>query len=199
MCFQQTSSQTDKDVSMPPLKESLSIAQCGPFKIELSGINERILPPRPSPPPPLFVQLNVFAAPPPSPIRPSRGACQDLLVEQVIPRHLPSAAEGKSTLSAHPCVLKSSAERGRERELRLVCVRGSLMLITALRNDASRPGKRLKTDPIKQRGRKEACQLNATFFSVSVTIHLAPANGIKVYPKRRVCIKDERFRLLLCI
>lgn len=62
-----------------------------------------------------------------------------------------------------------------------------------------RPGKRLKTDPRKQKGIKEACQLNGTFFSVSVTIHLAPANGIKVYSKRRVCIKYERFHLLLCI
>lgn len=37
------------------------------------------------------------------------------------------------------------------------------------------------------------------FFFVSVTIHLVSANGIKVYPKRRVCIKYERFHLLLCI
>lgn len=73
------------------------------------------------------------------------------------------------------------------------------MLITALRNDVSRPGKRLKTDPVKQKGIKEACQLNSTFLSVSVRIHLAPFNGIKVYSRRHVCIKYERFHLLLCI
>lgn len=50
----------DKDVSTLLLKESLSIAQCGAFKIELSGINEPILPRRPLTPPSLFVQLNVF-------------------------------------------------------------------------------------------------------------------------------------------
>lgn len=50
----------DKDVSTLILKESLSIAQCGAFKIELSGINEPILPRRPLTPPSLFVQLNVF-------------------------------------------------------------------------------------------------------------------------------------------
>lgn len=106
----------DKDVSMLPLKETLSIAQCGAFKIELSGINERILPPRPQTPPSLFVQLNVFA----TPFWAWQGACQDLLVQQVIPRHLPPFVEGKSSLSTHPCVLKSSAvakkEQKRQRE-----------------------------------------------------------------------------------
>lgn len=51
-----------KDVSMLLLKESLSIAQCGAFKMELSGINEPILPRRPRTPPSLFARLNVFAA-----------------------------------------------------------------------------------------------------------------------------------------
>lgn len=60
-------------------------------------------------------------------------------------------------------------------------------------------GNVFKTDLMKQRGIKEARQLNGTFFFVSVTIHLGSANGIKVYPKRRVCIKYERFHLLLCI
>lgn len=55
-------SSADKDVSSLLLKESLSIAQCGAFKIELSGINEPILPRRPQTPPSLFVRLNVFTA-----------------------------------------------------------------------------------------------------------------------------------------
>lgn len=55
-------SSADKDVSMLLLKESLSVAQCGAFKIELSGINEPILPRRPRTPPSLCVRLNVFAA-----------------------------------------------------------------------------------------------------------------------------------------
>lgn len=73
------------------------------------------------------------------------------------------------------------------------------MLITALRNHVSRPGKRLKTEPLKLKGIKEACQLKSAVFSVSVRIHLAPFNGIKVYSRRHVCIKYERFHLLLCI
>lgn len=72
------------------------------------------------------------------------------------------------------------------------------MLITALRNDVSRPGKHLKNGPDETKRDKRGPSAKRFFF-VSVTIHLASANGIKVYPKRRVCIKYERFHLLLCI
>lgn len=73
------------------------------------------------------------------------------------------------------------------------------MLITALRNDMSRPGKRLKNRPDETKRDKGGPSAKRSFLFVSVTIHLASANGIKVYPKRRVCIKYERFHLLLCI
>lgn len=123
------------------------------------------------------------------------GACQGLLVEQVIPRHLREKCPFYPSL----CVKVISSGKKRTKRAQKVEVSGSLMLITALRNDVSRPGKRLKTDPAKPKGIKEACQLNGAFFSVSLRIHLSPFNGIKVYPRRRVCIKYERFHLLLCI
>lgn len=150
---------------------------------------------------PLFVQLNVFAAPLFGLRKGGWGGVAKISGNsQASPLH---PREGKSALSTHPCVLKSSAGAKKEqkgpRKLRLVCARGSLMLITALRNDVSRPGKRLKTEPLKLKGIKGACQLKSAVFSVSVRIHLAPFNGIKVYSRRHVCIKYERFHLLLCI
>lgn len=52
-----------EDVSMPSLWKSPSVrAQWGPCRIELSGINERVLPRRPEPLLSLFVIMNVFTA-----------------------------------------------------------------------------------------------------------------------------------------
>lgn len=95
--------------------------------------------------------------------------------------------EGKSPLFTHPCVLKSSAVATKKTEKVEVSV--CERLLNARYSTEKRCVPSWETDPMKQRGIKEALQLNAAFFFVSVTIHLASANGIKVYPKRRVCIK----------
>ena len=72
------------------------------------------------------------------------------------------------------------------------------MLITPFRNDVSHPGKRLNHRH-GDKGIEEGCQPNGTFFIfTSVTIRLAPSNGINVYSRRRVRINRKRFHLVLC-
>lgn len=95
----------DKDVSTLLLKESLSIVKCGAFKIELSGINEPILPRRPLTPPSLFVQLNVFVVS----FSARQGGLPGSLGGTGKSQAAPPVVGGKSSLFTHPCVLKSSA------------------------------------------------------------------------------------------
>lgn len=132
-----------------------SVSQCSvkkTFKIELSGINERILPRRPELLLSLFVKMSVFTAA----LLAWHGACQHLLGPTGNSQAFPPAWLGeKSTHSTHPCMLKSSASWKKTlRKLRSMCARASLMLITPFRNDASHPGKCLKRDIMKKRERK---------------------------------------------
>lgn len=176
----------DKDVSMLLLKES--IAQCGAFKIELSGINEPIFPRRPRTPPSLFVRLNVFAA---GFLARWGGGLPGSLVGTGNSQAAPLVGgREKSPFYPSLCVkVISSGNKKRTKKAEKVEVSVCERLLNARYSTEKRCVPSWETDPMKQRGIKEALQLNAAFFFVSVTIHLASANGIKVYPKRRVCIK----------
>lgn len=84
------------------LKESLSIAQCEASKIELSGINEPILPRRTRTPPSLFVQLKVLAA--------RQGGLPGFLGGTGNSQAAaPNGGREKFFFLSHLCVLKSSA------------------------------------------------------------------------------------------
>lgn len=130
---------------MLSLWESLSVSSLWkPCKIELSGINERILPLRPELPPSLFAKVTVFTAA----FLPWHGSCQDLLGPTGNSQAFPFVwliAES----NIHPFYPSVSVKvirqfEAKKKKMWSMCARVSLVLITSYRKDVSRPGNAFK-------------------------------------------------------